>query len=440
MERNAKMVQLNLGRAELAITPPLGVSMAGYYHDRRADDILDDLYARAIVLQAGEMRLAIVVCDLIHLERGFILAVRAAIQEQTGIPSENIMICCTHTHTGPMTNAWPSAGLYADEAYLQVLGRKIADAVRLANQRQQPTTLSVGHGRVEGIAFNRRYWMKDGSVRTNPQFQDTAIVRRAGPEDPDLGVLLFHGEDDKPQALISNYAIHPDQVGGTAICADHEGAEVRVLKQVLGVNCAVLVPNGCCGDINHFDFFQPHAGQCSGPQMAAKNGQVLAGEVIKQLPRMAPVPVSSIHCGQTIVPIDLRVPTSSEIDWAKEMAKKPLGEFDPEGLDVVKAHRMLEVTGMNRSQIEAEVIACSLGDVAIVGLPGEIFVELGLEIKRRSPFKHTLIFELCNDNIGYVLTPKAFDEGGYESSSCIFQPDSGMRLVEAALSLLQIKA
>jgi hypothetical protein len=315
--------------------------------------------------------------------------------------------------------------------------RKITDAVRLANQRLHLTTLSAGHGWVEGIAFNRRYWMEDGSVRTNPQFQDAEILRRAGPEDPDLGVLLFRGEDGQPQALISNYAIHPDQITGTAFSADHEGAEARMLKQFLGEGCAVLVPNGCCGDINHFDFFQPHAGQQSGPQMAEKNGQVLAGEVIKQMPRLEPAQVSGIQCVQTVVAIDLRLPDQEEIAWAKESAKNPLGQFDLEGLDVVKAHRMLEVAGMNRSQIEAEVIACSLGDVAIVGLPGEIFVELGLEIKRRSPFKHTLIFELCNDNIGYVLTQKAYDEGGYESSSCIFQADSGMRLVNAAVNMLQ---
>ncbi len=431
------MTNLNMGRAELVITPPLGVSLAGYYHDRRADDVLDDLFARAVVLQAGETRLAIVVCDLIHLERSIIQTVRTSIYEQIGIPPEKVMICCTHTHTGPMTNAWPSAGLFPDEAYLQVLARKIVDVVHLASLRLQPSTLSAGHGQVEGIAFNRRYWMKDGSVRTNPQFQDPAILRRAGPEDPDLGILRFSAEDGRSLALISNYAIHPDQISGSAISADHEGVEVRVLKQILGADCAVLVPNGCCGDINHFDFFRPHENQKSGPQMAAKNGQVLAGEVIKQLPHLERIQISSIRAAQTIVPLSLRVPTKQEIAWAEKTAQKHMGEFNPEGLDVVKAHRMLEVAGMGLSQIEAEVMVFALGGVAVVGLPGEIFVELGLEIKRRSPFKHTLIFELCNDNIGYVLTQKAFDEGGYESSSCIFQEDSGARLVETSLDLLQ---
>ena len=431
------MPPLQIGRAERVITPPLGVSMAGYYHDRRADDILDDLYARAIVVQSGEVRLALIVCDLIHLQRGFTRGVRAAIQARCGIPAECILICCTHTHTGPMTNPWPSAKLYPDPSYMDVLARMIVDTTQLASQRLQAAELSVGHGRVEGIAFNRRYWMEDGSVRTNPAFQDPAILRRAGPEDPDLGLLLFRGEGGDPLALVSNYAIHPDQIGGTALSADHEGAEARLLKQALGPACAVLVPNGCCGDINHFDFFSPEEIQRSSPGMAAKNGQVLAGEVLKQLPCLEPAGLFSPHSAQRVVPIDLRVPSEAEIAWAKETAQQHLGAFNAQGLDVVKAHRILEVAGMTRGQIEAEVTVFGLGDVAIVGLPGEIFVELGLEIKRASPFKHTWIFELCNDNIGYVLTAKAYEEGGYESSSCIFQPNSGARLVNAALALLE---
>ena len=119
--------KLYAGSAEVVITPPLGVSMAGYYHDRRADDVLDDLYARALVVQSGETAAALVVCDLIGLDRADTLEARAMIEERVGIPPTQVMICCTHTHTGPITSPWPDMGMFPDEAYMNVLKHKIIE-------------------------------------------------------------------------------------------------------------------------------------------------------------------------------------------------------------------------------------------------------------------------------------------------------------------------
>lgn len=427
---------LEIGKAELVITPPLGVSLAGYYYDRRANGIIDDLYARAVVLSDGVTRVAIVVCDLIGIGKQLAQRIHSSIGERSGIPAGQVMVCCTHTHTGPLTEAWKAAGLFPDEAYLDVLARRIADTVVLADQHRQPASAWVGHGRVENVAFNRRYWMKDGSIRTNPEFQDPQIVQRAGPEDEDLGLLLFRGENDRPLALVSNFAVHPDQVNGCAFSADYEGVEARLLKKVLGEDCAILCPNGCCGDLNHWDFFRPGDQQCQGPAAAARTGSAIAGEALKQLPRLHRVRAGGLQIRQHEVEVILRVPTPEEVAWAKEAGGKPMRDFDAAGLDVVRANRMLDIHASGISQISTQVMVIALGDVAMVGLPGEIFVELGLEIKRRSPFPHTLLFELCNDNIGYILTSKAYTEGGYEATSSPFQPDSGDRLVEQVTGLL----
>jgi neutral ceramidase len=433
--------QLKAGSAELSITPPLGVSMAGYYHDRRADDILDDLFARALVLSSGPAAAAIVVCDLIGLDRTLTRQARELIQQRTQIPPSQVMICCTHTHTGPVTSARTTFPMRPDRTYLDLLPRKIADVVQLAWQRRQAASLHVGRGHVEGIAYNRRYWMKDGSLRTNPPFQSPEIDRPAGPIDPEQGILLVRDVQGDPLALVSNYALHADEVGGTAFCADYQGVESRLLKRTLGPACAVLCPNGCCGDINHCDVSRPAAGQ-KGLAVAERSGMVLAGEATKQLPQLVQVTpgeggAAQLSAASREFEAQLRVPSPEEIAWAQAAVGVKLHGFDRHGLDVVRAHRILEVQAGGESAVRVEVSALAVGDVAIVGLPGEIFVEHGLAIKRASPFPYTFVAELCNDSIGYVPTRAAYSEGGYEAYSTPLQPGTGEQIVALALELLQ---
>ena len=427
--------QLSAGAAQVVITPPLGVSMAGYYHDRRADDVLDDLYARALVLSDGTTEAALVVCDLIGLERHVTARIRARIAERTGIPAAQTMICCTHTHTGPVTSSWDSAGIHPDPAYMDVLEHKIADAVQLAHRRLQPASLLAGRGRVEGIAFNRRYWMRDGTLRTNPPFQSPDIVRPAGPIDPQLGLLYVQGRQDAPLAMVNVYALHPDQVGGTALCADYQGVEARTLQRLLGEGCAVLCPNGCCGDINHFDTSRPGSAQ-HGLVAAERSGRALAGEAIAQLSRLEPVEAGRVRAGSRTIQAALRLPSAADVAWAERAVEGEMHGFDTQGLDVVKAHRVLELRDGGQTHIPVEISALAVGDVALIGLPGELFVELALAIKARSPFAYTSVTELCNDTIGYVPTRKAYDEGGYEATSSSLEPGTGEQMVEEALALL----
>jgi hypothetical protein len=429
--------QIRIGAAEAVITPPLGVSMAGYFRDRRADDVLDDLYARAVVFRAGDQAAALVVCDLIGLESEDTGAVRKEIERRTGIPAAHVMICCTHTHTGPVLTARPSLEMYPDEAYMAVLRRKLSDVVQLADQRKSPASLRAGSGHVEGIAFNRRYWMKDGTLRTNPPYKSEEIARRAGPIDPELGMLLVSDEAGRPVALVNVYALHPDEIGGTGFSADYGGVESRILKQVLDASCVVACPNGCCGDINHIDFISGDDRFRHGVMAAERSGSTLAGEAIRQLVSLWPVEEPVLAAGSQSLQAQLRVPDDEELAWAEMMVKNEMdGGFDVHGLDIVAAHRMLAIKGLGLSEMTLEVSAITVGDVALVGLPGEIFVELGLAIKDGSPFPRTQVMELCNATPGYVPTEKAYGEGGYEATNSRFQPGTGEALVEAAVELL----
>jgi neutral ceramidase len=426
---------LKLGRAELAITPPLGISMAGYYYDRKADNIYGDLYARALVFSHGNVRAAVVLCDLIGLGRDATAPIRQEIERRAGIPGGNVLIACTHTHTGPLTADWPENQMQADPAYMKVLSRRIADAVVLAASHLRPASAWVAHGSVEGIAFNRRYWMKDGSLRTNPPFQSPDIVRPAGPLDTDLGLLLLRGFDGEPAAFLTNYALHPDQVGGTALGADYEGVMVGLLKTVLGEDCAVLCTNGCAGDINHFDMTRP--GPQSEMACALRSGRALSGEAIRRLSDLNPLEAPSLRAASRTLSLPLRLPSPEEVEWARQLAGQPMTEFDQRGLDIVAADRMLELHARGESQVPAEVSAIALGELALVGLPGEIFAQLGIEIKRCSPFRHTFVIELCNDSIGYLPPRQVYAEGGYEAASSPFAPGDGELLVDAVVEMLE---
>jgi hypothetical protein len=124
------------------------------------------------------------------------------------------------------------------------------------------------------------------------------------------------------------------------------------------------------------------------------------------------------------------------VAWAQRTAGGELHGFDAHGLDIVKAHRVLRLHNSTQDHIPVQISAIAVGEVALVGLPGELFVELALDIKARSPFAYTFVSELCNDVIGYVPTRKAYDEGGYEATSTPLVPGTGEQMVEGALALL----
>ena len=139
------------------------------------------------------------------------------------------------------------------------------------------------------------------------------------------------------------------------------------------------------------------------------------------------------------VELKLRRPSRQEVDWAREAVRGEMSMKPGAGLEVVEAHRILTLaddwTGETK---ETEVQVLSVGnDLAIVGLPGEVFAELGMAVRERSPFWQTLVIGLANEAIGYVPTRRAYEEGGYEVTSSRLAPGGGEALVEAAIELLE---
>ena len=431
---------LRVGAAATIITPPEGTPLAGYYSQRGTRTVLDDIYSKAIVLEVGDTKAALVVCDLISLPRHVVTEARRQIEAATGIPGGHVMLSATHTHTGPVLARESSldelVGATSDlgRRYTEKLPELIAKSVSEANKKLAPARASAALGKEEGISFNRRFHMKDGTVSWNPAKRHPDIVRPAGPIDPEVGVVYFDTAKNAPVATYVNFALHPDTVGGEGVSADYPGVLSKLLSAYRGPDLVTVFANGCCGNINHRDISWLD-GQ-KGPAEAHRIGTLLAGSVLRTTPHLKPVTADVLRIKSDVVKLPLATHTEAELAAASDVVKRvkePATKF----LDKVKAFRVLDVEGRKGKPWEVEVQVIALGDVAWVSLPGEIFVELGLAIKKGSSFQHTLIAELANGSIGYIPDKAAYPQGNYEVVSARCAEGSGELLVEAATRLLK---
>ena len=434
--------ELRAGAAAADITPPLGVGMAGYYHKRAAEAVHDPLYARALVLEAGDARAAIVTLDLISTPRWIVDGARREIGRDPGIPPEAVMISATHAHTGPvLTGRGPRdeiLGADADPArkYSEELPGKIAEAVRQAWAARVPVSVSSASGREDSVAFNRRYHMKDGTVGWNPGKLNPNTIRPVGPIDPEVPVVLFSDAKKKPVAVCVNYAVHLDNVGGLQLSADLPATVSRLLADAMGEKLVTLYQTGCCGDVNHIDVNWGE--RQSGHGNAARMGTILAAEVLRAVPKLKAAEPGPLRARRETVPLPLPKVTPEDVEKAKAVRDLVREGKPPKFMEQVQAFKVLDVAARGGKPLEAEVQVISLGqEVAWVALPGEIFVELGLSVRHDSPFPRTLIAELANGSVGYVPTQRAYAQGNYEVVSARCAEGAGEMLAAAAVRLLK---
>ncbi len=442
----AAAAELRVGAAAVKITPPLGIGMAGYYHARGAQGTHDDLFAKAIVLECGGRRAALVGLDLISTTRPLVEAARQEIEKAAKIPGDHVMLSATHAHTGPVLahrgKREAAQGGQADVAqrYSAELPSKIAECVRLAASRLEPARVLAGTGREERLSYNRRFHMKDGAVGWNPGKLNPNIVRPAGPIDPEVGVLLFEAVQGKarPRAVATyvNFAMHPDTVGGQFFSADYPGVLARLLGEYKGPEMVTLFANGACGNLNHIDV--AWADPQKGPEEAARIGTVLAAAVLQTYKQVQPAGLGPLRAKSEIVKLPLAKVTPEDLEKARAVVARLGKKENVPFLAQVQAYKALDVAGREGKPHEIEVQVIALGDdVAWVGLPGEVFVELGMAIKKASPFRHTMIAELANNSMGYIPNRSAYPEGNYEVVSARCAEGSGEMMVDAAVRMLR---
>ncbi len=437
----ARADALEAGVAACDITPPVGYRMSGYFRERLSTGALNPLMAKALVLKQGDVRAAIVTCDIIGLSLDVTGRARAETSRKTGIPAENILIAATHTHTGPL--CWGALRKHFHDLavakhgrdpceavdYPKQLAAKLVKIVAEASAAAGPVSLAAGACEQQGLAFNRRFHMKDGPVRFNPGVLNPNIVRPAGPIDPQVGIVMVRDAGGKPRAAIVNFALHLDTVGGTKYHADFPYFLQQALREAWGEKFSLLFGTGACGDINHVDVTKKER------LKTETIGRTLGETVAKADLKAVAEPALAVR--REIVRAPLQKYDAERKAWAREAIRK-VGTRSLPFLKQVEAYKILaiELRGGDTIPLEVQVFRFSK-DVALVGLPGEVFVDLGLAIKKASPFATTLVIELCHDAPGYIPTKKAFVEGSYETVNSRIAPGGGEMMADAAVRLLE---
>ena len=434
--------QLRVGVAAVDITPPTGAPMAGYYYNRAATGVHDPLHVKAMVLEVGGVRVAMAACDLVSLPRPLSEAARQLVQQQIGLMPDHVMISATHAHTTPVI--WTNPSRYELEgkakeiaqSYTDALPAKIAEAIVEANQRLQPAEMRAGVGTEATLSFNRRYFMKDGTVGGNPGKLNPNIARPAGPVDPGLPVLFFASpEETTPIAAYVNFGLHQDTTGGVRFSADFSYTLGQVLRMAEGDSFFPMFTIGAAGNVNHLDTSRP--GKQSGYQEASRIGAVLAGDVLKVIQAAPVIPVGRIGVSDAILHFPVPNYTQAEIDWATRTQATYNTSHTAPFLDLVKAARILELHARHGKAVDAEVQVFAIGDqVAVVGFPGEMFAEFGLQLKEDSPFAITIPAELANGALVYIPNRIAYKEGNYEPTAARLPAGAGEELVNSALEQL----
>lgn len=422
------------GAAQLDITPVIGTTMPTLFNPRTSVGIHDPLHAKTLVLRAGETTVAIACCDLLCIPTMDVVAARELVEERCGIPGDHVLICATHTHTA----AGPG-GRFVFEMepadYHTWLIHRIADAVTMARDRLRPARVAWGAGALPQHVHNRRLRMRDGSVVMNPKRQDPAIVEPAGPTDPTITIAAVVEPNGDPIALVGNYALHyVGGIGGKVFSADYYGEVGRILNERRGAEFPVLWTNGCSGDVNNIDFFSPPPKREPFEQIQLVAADA-AAEALRIWEGITPTDAIDVSVAVERFDVPLRRPDPEELKVAKALYADQQAPRDKQW---VLAKEMVQASELS-SPVPAEVQAIRISDLAIAALPGEIFCQLGLDLKAQSPFDATMVVGLANGYLGYIPTPEALEQGGYETwlarTSCC-GAETGPMLVGKAASLV----
>ncbi len=421
---------LKAGSASTNITPPLGTRIPGGFRPRYAENVDDELFAKAVVIDNGTTRIAIVTCDLIAIPEKVADAAKARIANRCDIPPAHVMINATHTHTAVAIA--DLLGVDEDTEYTEWVPLKIADAVELAVWRLKPARVGFASVDEERITFNRRWHMRDGTVRFNPGIEHPDLVKPTGTIDPEVAMMFVEAADDgTPISAVANFSLH--YIGtdnSNALSADYFGHFDRRMRHYLGDTCISLLWNAASGQINNTDFSGQTKWTASGHRQAVKMANVLAGHFIVEKQLMEMHETLDLSGDLATLTFQRKEITAEDLKIAEQVLSVPQGTYDayetgpfswvvgeriPQALVDVYALECQRLAKLP-AQMTAPVQVIRLGEAAIVALPGEVFVETGMNIKSKSDAKPTFLVSLANGYIGYICTDKALiEEGGYET-------------------------
>ena len=431
------------------ITPrKFPVSVNGGMADRQAKGSHDTLHARCLVLDDGKTKLVIAVCDSCMIPREILDEAKALASKATGIPTNHMLISATHAHTCPTVG-----GVFQsdpDEDYVKYLPTKIAEGIIQATKNLQPAKIGWGVGKDPTQVFNRRWKMKSGTitpdpfgkttdtVKMNPGYQNKGLIEPAGPIDPDVSIVSVQSIGGEPIALLANYSLH--YVGGVEpLSADYFGAFAERIGQLLGAGKGFvgIMSNGTSGDINNINYGGSSPGAKKPYEQCRFVADSVAQAAFKAYKQIKHVDHVNLAAAQKEIELGVRLPNQEDITRAKEILAAAKGPV-LKGYNEIYARETVLLAKYPPS-VKIILQAMRIGDLGIVAIPCETFVEIGLEIKKKIPLKHTFTIELANGYNGYLPTPQQHQWGGYETwraRSSYLEVDASPKIAATLTDLL----
>ena len=432
---------IKVGFARLDVTPPLGSPLAGYFKERPADGILDPIELNAIAFSNGKDTAIIIAADFIGMNMQHSEAVRALIEEKSGVPKDHVMICCLHQHTSLRIGGSGYAEL-KDMAYIDLLYRKFADVSVLAVADMCEAKVTTAERRaIEDIAFVRRYVLEDGTIATNPKPYLAKPIRHCDESDNTVRLIRFKREGKKDIAYV-NFSTHPDVISGTKLSADWPGFVRRFVESGIEDTCCICVV-GCQGDSNHVNFLLPIEKRLpEGPFVAhsRRMGRIIAETVKLIWDNTTEHECDTVFGGVTVI----YNKTNTDGEELYDEQKSFLDDYNAGKFDANRQPSITEIAFATRiTKLRTEplyhavpITVLGLGDIAFVGFGGEPFTHYTIAAKEAAGSKTVFCSCVTNGNEGYLPHERAFLEGGYEASGSFFTPCLEDQCIAAAKEML----
>ena len=424
---------LKVGAATCLITPAVGSWQQGAGVTRKGERIRDELEANALFLTDGQTPLILISCDLVGLDLATVGPIRNAISSVAGIPPRQVIVTCTHTHSGPALIR-TNYHIPVDKSYIGLLSQKLVDVASDAVAAAKPAKIGWGMGTAQ-IGFNRRVCWADGTHTMGGNTRRPDFAGMEGPDDPAHLAIFAVDEADQPIAVVYHNTSHPTNFYGAGLfSADYPDAARKIIRSELG-RIPVLYLNGAQGDINMANPLNP---QREDPEVRLERiGEMLAKETLR-LYRKAEFH-SNIPLGHTYedLQVKVRLPEPKQLADAQKVMERIRAGEKIMGQKLIFAFGTTELQKQYGKQpIDTMPIhVLRIGDVALVTQPCELYCQFGLDIKRRSPTPLTAVVGLADGYCGYCPTIAAILGGGYSGQPISWtrlEPYAGYHMVEAA--------
>lgn len=422
--------QLLAGAVEIDITPPVGSGFDGYAaRQGKSLGVHDPLLAQLLLLRAGDDQVVLISLDLLGVSLAFTQQVRDGIEQAIGVPARCMMVACSHTHSGAGGFLPPHPGISTNQDLdLQHwVAEHLIGAAIWAEQRLQKAQLGVGRGSLEGIGLNRN----------DPE---------NGPVDKDAVVLLVQDDSGKPLAVMMNYGCHPTVLGyqNRFFSADYPGAARSTLRQIYP-DTIFLYTNGASGDVS-----TRFTRRDQSFEEVGRMGRLLASETLRLMQTIKTQTTSKLS-GQ-VSPVELRFRSFPSPQIAQRDLERLQAELEAlkiaqgEHGEIRKAITRVEGAAgqvllakelAGRSLNESQLQLLEIGELSLVGVPGEPFTRTVLEIKNQSPNPNIAVVSYANDYQGYFPDALSIKEGDYEALISPYGADVADGLRQAVLHLLQ---